>query len=133
MTTPVAVGEVVARSAALEKGGLFVVLLVVLYMGYNIFQTTSEADKNDQKLILTQLTTIAQQQLTMQQSLTNTQASVQASQDATRDVLRKMEQIENTMLRYVYYNDANGTLVIRTPDAVGGSEIKLKTEPKGAR
>ena len=43
------------KAALMEKGGLFIVLMAVLYLGYNIYQTSSE---NQQKMVLQQLAAI---------------------------------------------------------------------------
>ena len=100
------------KAALMEKGGLFIVLMAVLYLGYNIYQTSSE---NQQKMVLQQLATISQQQVTLQQNMAAVQATVTSSRESTQDVLRKIEGIENTMMRYVYYDEGSNTLVLRTP------------------
>ena len=100
------------KAALMEKGGLFVALMAVLYLGYNIYQTSSE---NQQKMVLQQLAAISQQQITLQQNMATVQATVLSSRESTQDVLRKIEGIENTMMRYVYYDEGSNTLVLRTP------------------
>lgn len=100
------------KAALMEKGGLFIVLMAVLYLGYNIYQTSSE---NQQKMVLQQLAAISQQQITLQQNMATVQATVISSRESTQDVLRKIEGIENTMMRYVYYDEGSNTLVLRTP------------------
>lgn len=59
--------------SGLEKGGLFVILVLVLVMGYQIFLKSKE---QDDKLIISQLAAISQQQVTLQQSLTNMHTAV---------------------------------------------------------
>ena len=100
------------KAALMEKGGLFIVLMAVLYLGYNIYQTSSE---NQQKMVLQQLAAISQQQITLQQNMATVQATVLSNRESTQDVLRKIEGIENTMMRYVYYDEGSNTLVLRTP------------------
>ena len=100
------------KAALMEKGGLFIVLMAVLYLGYNIYQTSSE---NQQKMVLQQLAAISQQQITLQQNMATVQATVLSSRESTQDVLRKIEGIENTMMRYVYYDEGSNTLILRTP------------------
>ena len=100
------------KAALMEKGGLFIVLMAVLYLGYNIYQTSNE---NQQKMVLQQLAAISQQQITLQQNMATVQATVLSSRESTQDVLRKIEGIENTMMRYVYYDEGSNTLVLRTP------------------
>ena len=100
------------KAALMEKGGLFIVLMAVLYLGYNIYQTSSE---NQQKMVLQQLAAISQQQITLQQNMATVQATVLSSRESTQDILRKIEGIENTMMRYVYYDEGSNTLVLRTP------------------
>ena len=120
------------KAALMEKGGLFIVLMAVLYLGYNIYQTSSE---NQQKMVLQQLAAISQQQITLQQNMATVQATVLSSRESTQDVLRKIEGIENTMMRYVYYDEGSNTLVLRTPgrdSTVVNVQVSNKPTRKGA-
>ena len=120
------------KAALMEKGGLFVVLMAVLYLGYNIYQTSNE---NQQKMVLQQLAAISQQQITLQQNMATVQSTVLASRESTQDVLRKIEGIENTMMRYVYYDERSNTLVLRTPgrdSTVVNVQVSNKPLRKGA-
>lgn len=120
------------KAALMEKGGLFIVLMAVLYLGYNIYQTSSE---NQQKMVLQQLAAISQQQITLQQNMATVQATVLSSRESTQDVLRKIEGIENTMIRYVYYDEGSNTLVLRTPgrdSTVVNVQVSNKPPRKGA-
>ena len=119
------------KAALMEKGGLFIVLMAVLYLGYNIYQTSSE---NQQKMVLQQLAAISQQQITLQQNMATVQATVLSSRESTQDVLRKIEGIENTMMRYVYYDEGSNTLILRTPgrdSAVVNVQVSNKPPRKG--
>lgn len=119
------------KAALMEKGGLFIVLMAVLYLGYNIYQTSSE---NQQKMVLQQLAAISQQQITLQQNMATVQATVLSSRESTQDVLRKIEGIENTMMRYVYYDEGSNTLVLRTPgrdSTVVNVQVSNKPTRKG--
>lgn len=119
------------KVALMEKGGLFIVLMAVLYLGYNIYQTSSE---NQQKMVLQQLAAISQQQITLQQNMATVQATVLSSRESTQDVLRKIEGIENTMMRYVYYDEGSNTLVLRTPgrdSTVVNVQVSNKPPRKG--
>ena len=119
------------KAALMEKGGLFIVLMAVLYLGYNIYQTSSE---NQQKMVLQQLAAISQQQITLQQNMATVQATVLSSRESTQDVLRKIEGIENTMIRYVYYDEGSNTLVLRTPgrdSTVVNVQVSNKPPRKG--
>ena len=104
----------------LEKGGLFVILVLVLVMGYQIFLKSKE---QDDKLIISQLAAISQQQVTLQQSLSNMYTAVANNTDATKNVIRKIEAIESTMVQFVYV-DSNH-LVLRAPAAQGGATIEI--------
>ena len=120
------------KAAPMEKGGLFIVLMAVLYLGYNIYQTSSE---NQQKMVLQQLAAISQQQITLQQNMATVQATVLSNRESTQDVLRKIEGIENTMMRYVYYDEGSNTLVLRTPgrdSTVVNVQVSNKPLRKGA-
>ena len=120
------------KAALMEKGGLFIVLMAVLYLGYNIYQTSNE---NQQKMVLQQLAAISQQQITLQQNMATVQATVLSSRESTQDVLRKIEGIENTMMRYVYYDEGSNTLVLRTPgrdSTVVNVQVSNKPPRKGA-
>ena len=119
------------KAALMEKGGLFIVLMAVLYLGYNIYQTSSE---NQQKMVLQQLAAISQQQITLQQNMATVQATVLSNRESTQDVLRKIEGIENTMMRYVYYDEGSNTLVLRTPgrdSTVVNVQVSNKPTRKG--
>ena len=119
------------KAALMEKGGLFIVLMAVLYLGYNIYQTSSE---NQQKMVLQQLAAISQQQITLQQNMATVQATVLSSRESTQDILRKIEGIENTMMRYVYYDEGSNTLVLRTPgrdSTVVNVQVSNKPPRKG--
>ena len=120
------------KAALMEKGGLFIVLMAVLYLGYNIYQTSSE---NQQKMVLQQLAAISQQQITLQQDMATVQSTVLASRESTQDILRKIEGIEDTMMRYVYYDEKSNTLVLRTPgrdSTVVNLQVSSKPANKGA-
>lgn len=120
------------KAALMEKGGLFIVLMAVLYLGYNIYQTSNE---NQQKMVLQQLAAISQQQITLQQNMATVQATVISSRESTQDILRKIEGIENTMMRYVYYDEGSNTLVLRTPgrdSTVVNVQVSNKPLRKGA-
>ena len=119
------------KAALMEKGGLFIVLMAVLYLGYNIYQTSNE---NQQKMVLQQLAAISQQQITLQQNMATVQATVLSNRESTQDVLRKIEGIENTMMRYVYYDEGSNTLVLRTPgrdSTVVNVQVSNKPPRKG--
>jgi stage III sporulation protein SpoIIIAA len=120
------------KAALMEKGGLFIVLMAVLYLGYNIYQTSNE---NQQKMVLQQLAAISQQQITLQQNMATVQSTVLASRESTQDILRKIEGIEDTMMRYVYYDEKSNTLVLRTPgrdSTVVNLQVSSKPANKGA-
>ena len=107
--------------SGLEKGGLFVILVLVLVMGYQIFLKSKE---QDDKLIISQLAAISQQQITLQQSLTNMHTAVTDNTDATKNVMRKIETIENTMVQFVYVDSTH--LMLRATAAQGGTAIKIQ-------
>ena len=120
------------KAALMEKGGLFIVLMAVLYLGYNIYQTSNE---NQQKMVLQQLAAISQQQITLQQNMATVQSTVLASRESTQDILHKIEGIEDTMMRYVYYDEKSNTLVLRTPgrdSTVVNLQVSSKPANKGA-
>ena len=120
------------KAALMEKSGLFIVLMAVLYLGYNIYQTSNE---NQQKMVLQQLAAISQQQITLQQNMATVQSTVLASRESTQDILRKIEGIEDTMMRYVYYDEKSNTLVLRTPgrdSTVVNLQVSSKPANKGA-
>ena len=119
------------KAALMEKGGLFIVLMAILYLGYNIYQTSNE---NQQKMVLQQLAAISQQQITLQQNMATVQSTVLSSRESTQDILRKIEGIENTMMRYVYYDEGSNTLVLRTPgrdSTVVNVQVSNKPTRKG--
>ena len=119
------------KAALMEKGGLFIVLMAVLYLGYNIYQTSNE---NQQKMVLQQLAAISQQQITLQQNMATVQSTVLSSRESTQDILRKIEGIEDTMMRYVHYDEESNTLVLKTPgrdSTVVNVQVSNKPTRKG--
>ena len=121
MVPPTDIVGSVRAIGVLEKGGLFVILLVVLYLGYNIYLRNMDANE---KGISNQLAVIAQQQVNLQQSLNQTQAQITASAELNSSLLRKMENIEGTMVQFVY--STNDQLVIRTPKTDGAQVVKIQ-------
>lgn len=115
----------VAAVGNLEKGGLFVILLVVLYMGYNIYLSNNGREKT---IVADRLGVIAQQQLNLQSSLTNVQNTANVNRDDTRSILAKIDGIEKTMIRYVHVS--GNELILRTPDADGGRTLRVKVIPE---
>ncbi|QWY14045.1 integral component of membrane [Aeromonas phage pAh6.2TG] len=121
MTTPLqTLEDSVKKVSALEKGGLFVILLVVLYFGRDIYLKGQE---REEALIIGQLGAIAQQQMTLQQSLANMQATVQQSATANSAIMEKLEGIENNMVQFVYATETH--LVLRTPKSDGAHVVKV--------
>ena len=114
------VNDSVKQISGLEKGGLFVILLVVLYMGYNIYLRNAESNE---KGVVQQLAVITQQQVNLQQSLNQTQAQIVASAEINSNLLRKMENIEGTMIQFVY--STNDQLVLRTPKRDGNQVVTI--------
>lgn len=112
--------ESIKRVSALEKGGLFIILLVVLYFGRDIYL---EGQRREDTLILGQLGSISQQQVTLQQTIANMQASVQQNMSANADILNKLEGIENNMVQFVYVTETH--LVLRTPKSDGAHVVKV--------
>ena len=106
--------------SSIEKGGLFVVLIVVLFMGYDIY---TKGQEREEALIISQLATISQQQDTLQRTLINTQASIADGARANQNLLAKLERIETTMIQYVYATDQE--IVLRAPKSAGGQLIKI--------
>lgn len=114
------VNDSVKQISALEKGGLFVVLLVVLYMGYSIYLKGQE---REEVLIIGRLEAISQQQVNLQQTLLNTQASIATAAETNANMLKKLEGIEDTMVQFVYTTPSH--LVLRTPKTDGAQVVKV--------
>ena len=124
------VGEVLKQpitEKAIEKGGLFVALMAVLYIGYNIYETSSEKERD---LILSSLASISQQQLSIQETVKDINTNIYESRIKSDLVVSKIENLERTMNRFVYYNKEQNLLVVKTPD---GDLVNIRTDTEEAR
>lgn len=106
---------------AMEKGGLFIALMAVLYIGYNIYETSSEKERD---LILSSLASISQQQLSIQETVKDINKNIYESRIKSDLVVSKIENLERVMNRFVYYNKEQNLLVVKTPD---GDLLNIKT------
>ena len=119
------VGEVLKQpiaEKAMEKGGLFIALMAVLYIGYSIYETSSEKERD---LILSNLASISQQQLSIQESVRDINDNLFESRIKSDLVLSKVSAIENATNQFIYFNKDRNTLVIKTPD---GELISIQTK-----
>ena len=119
------VGEVLNQpitEKAIEKGGLFVALMAVLYIGYNIYETSSEKERD---LILSSLASISQQQLSIQESVKDINDNLFESRVKSDLVLSKVSAIEAATNKFIYFNKDRNILVIKTPD---GDLINIHTQ-----
>ncbi len=124
------VGEVLKQSItekSIEKGGLFIALMAVLYIGYNIYETSSEKERD---LILSSLASISQQQLSIQETVKDINKNIYESRIKSDLVVSKIENLERVMNRFVYYNKEQNLLVVKTPD---GDLINIKTQTEEVR
>lgn len=118
------VGEVLKQSItekSVEKGGLFIALMAVLYIGYSIYETSSEKERD---LILSSLASISQQQLSIQETVKDINKNIYESRIKSDLVVSKIEDLERTMNRFVYYNKEQNLLVVKTPD---GDLVNIRT------
>ena len=118
------VGEVLKHSMtekSVEKGGLFIALMAVLYIGYSIYETSSEKERD---LILSSLASISQQQLSIQETVKDINKNIYESRIKSDLVVSKIEDLERTMNRFVYYNKEQNLLVVKTPD---GDLVNIRT------
>ena len=124
------VGEVLNQpitEKAIEKGGLFVALMAVLYIGYNIYETSSEKERD---LILSSLASISQQQLSIQESVKDINDNLFESRVKSDLVLSKVSAIEAATNKFIYFNKDRNILVIKTPD---GDLINIHTQAEEVR
>lgn len=124
------VGEVLNQpitEKAIEKGGLFVALMAVLYIGYNIYETSSEKERD---LILSSLASISQQQLSIQESVKDINDNLFESRVKSDLVLSKVTAIEKATNKFIYFNKDRNILVIKTPD---GDLVSIQTQPEEVR
>lgn len=124
------VGEVLKQPISekvMEKGGLFIALMAVLYIGYNIYETSSEKERD---LILSSLASISQQQLSIQETVKDINKNIYESRVKSDLVVSKIENLERVMNRFVYYNKEQNLLVVKTPD---GDLINIRTQTEEVR
>lgn len=108
---------------SVDRGGVFIVLVLFMYFAFGVYQQDKESEKT---LIIAQLTTISQQQSSLQQSLSNMQTMVLAGQASTAEVLKRVEQFEDKVLVHVLTTDKY--LVVRTPAINGGHIVRLQIQ-----
>ena len=124
------VGAVLKQSItekSIEKGGLFIALMAVLYIGYNIYETSSEKERD---LILSSLSAISQQQLSIQESVKDINDNLFESRVKSDLVLSKVSAIEAATNKFIYFNKDRNILVIKTPD---GDLINIHTQAEEVR
>ena len=124
------VGAVLKHSItekSIEKGGLFIALMAVLYIGYSIYETSSEKERD---LILSNLASISQQQLSIQESVRDINDNLFESRIKSDLVLSKVSAIERATNQFIYFNKDRNTLVIKTPD---GELISIQTQSEEDR
>ena len=101
--------------------------MAVLYIGYNIYETSSEKERD---LILSNLSSISQQQLNIQESIRDINLNIYDSRVKSDLVVSKIDGLERTMNRFVYFNREQSLLVIKTPD---GEMINIQTQTEENR
>lgn len=119
------VGEVLKQpiaEKAMEKGGLFIALMAVLYIGYNIYETSSEKERD---LILSSLASISQQQLSIQETVKDINKNIYEGRVKSDLVLSKVSAIEKATNKFIYFNKDRNILVIKTPD---GDLVNIQTQ-----
>ena len=124
------VGEVLKQSItekSVEKGGLFIALMAVLYIGYSIYETSSEKERD---LILSSLASISQQQLSIQETVKDINNNIYESRVKSDLVVSKIENLERVMNRFVYYNKEQNLLVVKTPD---GDLLNIRTHTEESK
>lgn len=109
------VSEVLKQSVTektLEKGGLFLTLMAVLYIGYNIYETSSEKERD---LILNNLTSISQQQLNIQESIKEINENIFESRVKNDLIMTQVTSMERNTSKFIYYDKKKNVIVIKTP------------------
>ena len=109
------VSEVLKQSVTektLEKGGLFLTLMAVLYIGYNIYETSSEKERD---LILNNLTSISQQQLNIQESIKEINENIFESRVKNDLIMTQITNMERITSKFIYYDKQKNVIVIKTP------------------
>lgn len=109
------VSEVLKQSVTektLEKGGLFLTLMAVLYIGYNIYETSSEKERD---LILNNLTSISQQQLNIQESIKEINENIFESRVKNDLIMTQITNMERNTSKFIYYDRQKNVIVIKTP------------------
>lgn len=106
----------------LEKGGLFMALMAVLYIGYTVYDTSTSKERD---LILSNLASISQQQLSIQEAVKDINENLFESRVKNDLVLSKVSAIEQVTNKFIYFNKERNTLVIKTPD---GELVTVQTK-----
>ena len=129
MTAPIPpiVGAVTDQISKAEKGGLFVVLVIVLFLGYDVYTKGQEQEKT---LITNQLAVISSQQVALQRAIDDMRRVAGESLEHNRAAFLRLEALEGTALSYVYNTDDH--IVFRTPKSAGNRVLRVELLPTPA-
>lgn len=97
-------------------------LMAVLYIGYTVYDTSTSKERD---LILSNLASISQQQLSIQEAVKDINENLFESRVKNDLVLSKVSAIEQVTNKFIYFNKERNTLVIKTPD---GELVTVQTK-----
>ncbi|AHJ10574.1 hypothetical protein Spp001_66 [Shewanella phage Spp001] len=103
-----------------EKGGLFVVLVLVLLLGYDLY---SKGQERDEARLTEQLQLISHQQTSLQRAIDDMRLATAQSQEHNRSMATRLDTLEGTALSYVYTTEDH--LIVKTPKSAGSTVIRV--------
>ncbi|ARM70594.1 hypothetical protein HOR75_gp68 [Shewanella phage SppYZU05] len=125
MAAPVStvVGAATEQISKAEKGGLFVVLVLVLLLGYDLY---TKGQERDEARLTEQLQLIAHQQTSLQRAIDDMRAATMQSQEHNRSMASRLDSLEGTALSYVYTTEEH--LIVKAPKSAGSAIIRVPLE-----
>lgn len=112
------IGKAIGQKV-LQESGFLIVLILVLYLGYDIYNKNTIENK---ELLLDRLISISVKQQELQTSVNTTNSAILELVSTNAKALQRLGGLENSSIRYVHYSAETATLIIQVQEK--------STEPK---
>lgn len=112
------IGKAIGQKV-LHEIGFLIVLILVLYLGYDIYNKNTLENK---ELLLDRLISISVKQQELQTSVNTTNSAILELVSTNTKALQRLEGLESSSIRYVHYSAETATLIIQVQEK--------STEPK---
>lgn len=106
------IGKAIGQKV-LQESGFLIVLILVLYLGYDIYNKNTLENK---ELLLDRLISISVKQQELQTSVNTTNSAILELVSTNAKALQRLEGLENSSIRYVHYSAETATLIIQVQE-----------------